>query len=220
LGAGDYGDSGACKRSTHAYPTLLAAQRKVASFQFAACAGARLDQFDDQLSKLAATTTLVTLSVGGTDVGFKEVMDTCMLKSDQECLSRIEQAKNFVTTSFSGLLDKVYSGIKSRAPQAQVIVVGYPRFYEDGAQCSGNVSEVKRKAINAGVDLVVTVVESRSKAAGFAFQDMRPVFAGHGVCSAKPWLNAITNPVEESFHPTKEAHALGYLPTLMTALAS
>src|SRR5918996_1581024 len=91
LGAGSYlSASGDCKRSTKAYPYLWAAAHSPSSFDFTACSGARTgDVLANQLTPLSAATALVSISVGGNDAGFADVMTTCVLQSDSACVSRI-----------------------------------------------------------------------------------------------------------------------------------
>lgn len=50
-------------------------------------------------------------------------------------------------------------------------------------------------------------------AAGFAFADARPFFAGHALCSALPWINGLVA-LAGAYHPNAAGYALGYLPTL------
>lgn len=135
VGAGSYiSSSGDCKRSTKAYPYLWAAANSPSSFNFTACSGARTgDVLASQMGPLGAGTGLVSVSVGGNDAGFADVMTTCVLQSDSNCLSRINTAKAYVDSTLPGQLDKVYSAISAKAPAAHVVVLGYPRFYRLGA---------------------------------------------------------------------------------------
>ncbi len=140
VGAGSYiSSSGDCLRSAKAYPYLWAAARcPPSSFDFTACSGARTgDVLANQLGPLSSSTGLVSLSIGGNDAGFADVMTTCVLQSDSGCLSRIATAKAYVNSTLPGQLDSVYSAISSKAPAAHVVVLGYPRFYKLGATCLG-----------------------------------------------------------------------------------
>src|ERR1700722_18735626 len=84
VGAGD--TSGSCGRSPNAYPSLWATANSVASFTFAACSGATTaGVISGQLSSLNATTTVVSITVGGNDAGFSAVMETCVLGSTSAC---------------------------------------------------------------------------------------------------------------------------------------
>jgi len=95
VGAGSYDSaSGGCKRSTKAFPPLWAAANAPSSFHFTACSGARTgDVLAGQLGPLSSTTGLVTITIGGNDAGFADVMTTCVLQTDSACVSRINTAQ-------------------------------------------------------------------------------------------------------------------------------
>ncbi|MFI9173294.1 SGNH/GDSL hydrolase family protein [Streptomyces lincolnensis] len=219
VGAGGYlSASGDCKRSTKAYPYLWAASHSPSSFDFTACSGARTgDVLAGQLAPLSASTALVSITVGGNDAGFADVMTTCVLQSDSSCLSRINTAKAYVDSTLPGKLDSVYSAIRAKAPSARVVVLGYPRFYKLGVTCVG-LSETKRKAINDAADYLDTAIAKRAANHGFAFGDVRPPFTGHELCSGSPWLHSLNLlNVGESYHPRAAGQSGGYLPVFDSA---
>lgn len=64
-----------------------------ASFTFAACSGATTsDVISSQPSSLNSSTTLVSISIGGNDVGFPSIMETCVLESTSSCESAVSAA--------------------------------------------------------------------------------------------------------------------------------
>jgi lysophospholipase L1-like esterase len=76
-----------CHRSPLAYPELINADKtlNIASYDFRACSGATrhdlvfgMDTEDSQLDHLSSSTQLVTISVGGNDVGFPDVLPQCV----------------------------------------------------------------------------------------------------------------------------------------------
>lgn len=215
VGAGSYlSDSGSCKRSTNAYPYLWKNAHAPSSFKFVACSGARTgDILNSQISALDASTTLVSISVGGNDAGFADTMQTCVLDGDQECIDAVNVAKNYATTTLPGQLDKVYSAIKAKAPNAHVVVLGYPHIYKVGGSCIFGIGDTKRAAINGAADTLDSVLAKRAANAGFAFGDVRSIFNEHEICgSLTTWLNSTTLPVDESYHPKASGHSGGYLP--------
>jgi hypothetical protein len=216
VGAGSYiTSSGECKRSTKAYPYLWAAAHSPSTFNFTACSGARTgDVLAGQLAPLSAATALVSLTVGGNDAGFADVMTTCVTQSDSACISRINTARAYVDSTLPGKLDSVYSAIRSKAPNARVVVLGYPRFYKLGTTCLG-LSEAKRKAINDGSDHLNTAIAKRAANHGFTFGDVRPAFTGHEICSGDSWLHSVNwLNIGDSFHPKAPGQSGGYLPVL------
>jgi len=219
VGAGSYiSSSGDCKRSTKAYPYLWAAANSPSSFSFTACSGARTgDVLSGQLGPLSASTALVSISIGGNDAGFSDVMTTCVLQSDSSCLSRIATARAFVDSTLPGRLDGVYTAIRDRAPNARVVVLGYPRFYRLGTTCIG-LSETKRKAINDAADLLNNVTAARARAYGYTFGDVRTTFTGHELCSGDAWLHSVDwLNIGNSYHPKAAGQSGGYLPVFNSA---
>ncbi|BCJ75912.1 lipase 1 [Catellatospora sp. IY07-71] len=207
--------SGSCKRGPRAYPQLWANGHAVASFRFVACSGATTREvLSGQLGALDSGTDLVTISVGGNDAGFADVITNCRLQSDADCATAVSNAKSYMNNTLPGRLDETYRAIRSRAPGARVVVLGYPRLFELGSCGFGSIGEYKRQLLNGGSDTMSAVISARAGVAGFTYVDVRGRFAGHGVCGATPWINGTTLPVTESYHPNSSGHSSGYLPAL------
>ncbi|GHH46985.1 SGNH/GDSL hydrolase family protein [Lentzea cavernae] len=219
LGTGSYdGSSGSCKRGPLAYPALYAAETAPASFKSVACSGARTGDVVTQANTLTAATTLVTVQVGGNDAGFTDVITTCTFGTDQDCTNRVNTARNYAANTLPGLLANVYSTIRAKAPSARVVVLGYPRIYKVPGSCNVGLSDTKRAAINSGSDALHNTIAARAGAAGFTYVDVRGAFTGHEICSSSWWLNSLSWPVEESYHPNRAGHASGYLPALRSVV--
>ncbi|MFD3569502.1 SGNH/GDSL hydrolase family protein [Streptomyces sp. NPDC058667] len=214
VGAGSYlSDSGACQRSSKAYPSLWAAANAPASFAFTACSGATSTTVkDSQLSPLNSSTTLVSVTAGGNDVGFADVMQTCVLQSESTCVNAVNTAVAKVDNVLPGSLSALYGAIRSRAPQARVVVLGYPKFYRLNGGCIAGLSETERAAINRGSDALNSVLAARAAAAGFVYSSVVDEFTGHEICSSDAWLHSVAVPVSNSYHPKAAGHAGGYLP--------
>ncbi|KNB52398.1 SGNH/GDSL hydrolase family protein [Streptomyces caatingaensis] len=210
--------SGACKRNAKAYPALWAAAHTPSSFADTACRGATVaDVTSSQLGPLGPGTGLVSITAGANDAGFAEVMGTCAVRGEEACLARIDQARTYVTRTLPGTLDALYTAIRRKAPAARVVVLGYPRFYRLKGSCVLGMTERERSAVNDASDVIDAVLARRAHGHGFVFADVRPAFAEHGICSRTPWLHSLTLPVEESYHPTAEGQAKGYLPVFARA---
>ncbi|MFF2008695.1 SGNH/GDSL hydrolase family protein [Streptomyces sp. NPDC058195] len=220
VGSGSYDSaSGSCKRSSKAYPALWAAASAPASFSFVACSGARTgDVKSGQLGSLSSATDLVSLSIGGNDAGFADVMTTCVLQSEATCLSRIATARSFVDTTLPGNLDSVYTAIQAKAPSARVVVLGYPRFYQVGGSCVVGLSDKVRAAINSASDYLNAATAKRAANHGFTYVDVAGKFSGHEICSGSAWLHSVNwLNIGESYHPTATGQASGYLPAFRSA---
>lgn len=218
VGAGSYIDNSACKRSANAYPELYAAASG-AALNFQACSGAKTgDVINTQSAALSSSTNLVSITVGGNDAGFSSVMETCIVGGDSGCKTAIDNAENYVANTLPGLLANTYSTIKKKAPGARVIVLGYPHFYQIGGSCAVGLSDTSRGYINGGADALDSAIAKAASNAGFTFADVRGKFTGHEICSAAPWLNSVTWPVDESYHPTATGQKSGYYPAFTGAL--
>src|ERR1700743_1987189 len=106
-GAGSY-SGGSCDRSAYAYPQQGADAHGPAAFALVACAGATTgDVLSSQVSALSASTTLVSISIGGNDVGFSSVMETCVLESTSSCQSAVAGAEAKAANPLPSELDRV-----------------------------------------------------------------------------------------------------------------
>jgi lysophospholipase L1-like esterase len=222
VGSGSYtSESGSCLRSTLAASQLWANAHAPSSFKFVACSGAKTTDVNaNQLSALSSSTTLVSITIGGNDVGFSSVMEDCVLYSTSTCVSEVNAAENTARTQLPGWLDTTYNGIRSHAPNARVVVVDYPRFYHDLWYCIG-LSSTDRNKINEGADVLDGVIQAAAARHGFAFADVRSAFAnGHEICDgSSSWLHSVDwDNIVQSYHPTSSGQSGGYLPAF-SALA-
>ncbi|MEV4443451.1 SGNH/GDSL hydrolase family protein [Streptomyces sp. NPDC049577] len=221
LGAGAYDPaSDECMRSSHAYPARWAAAHAVTSFRFTACSGATTgDVIGSQLGPLTNRTDLVSITAGGNDAGFGDVMTTCVTSPEKTCLAKVAGARSFVTSTLPGRLDTLYRTIRDRAPGARVVVLGYPRLYHLNGRCVVGLSERARTAIDEAEETLNRLMAERAAGHGFRFGDVNATFAGHEICSSAPWIHSVTLPPQESYHPTDNGHRYGYLP-VFTAQAA
>jgi lysophospholipase L1-like esterase len=221
LGAGSYiSSSGSCYRSTNAYSALWAAAHSPTSYVSVACSGATTSSVNSsQLSALSAGTTLVSITVGGNDVGFSNIMTTCVLQGTSACVAAVQSAENFAQSTLPGLLDTTYNGIHSHAPSATVVVLDYPVFYQLNLPLCIGLSETSRAKIDEGINLLDGVLQSAAGRHGFVFADVRSLFVGHQLCSGgTKWLHALNfTDLSESYHPTAAGQSGGYLPPFTTA---
>ncbi|RII14715.1 Lipase 1 precursor [Streptomyces sp. YIM 130001] len=219
-GTGEYDDpDDACRRGPATYPRLWAQQHASYSFVEASCSGATTAELTaQQVPQLTADTTLATVQVGGNDVGFVEVLKNCILTlDDKDCLAGVDAAKAAATTSLPGALADTYAAVRAKAPNAEVVVVGYPRLYTIGGSCGVlGLSDAERAALNSAADTLDGVLAEQAQKAGFTFLDPRAAFDPHSICSdGDTWVTSLEwDALNESYHPNKAGHRDGYLPLL------
>lgn len=213
-------DGTACQRSTSAYPSLIAAARGYA-LNFRACSGATIpDVTNAQLGALSSSTSYVTISVGGNDAGFADVLTECATPWwAGNCTRAIDNAQAFIKNTLPGRLSTLYAAIRSKAPNAKVVVVGYPRIFM-GEDCNAFTwfSPAEQSRLNATADLLNSVTSGQASSKGFSYANPTSRFLGHAVCDDVEWLNGLSSPISESYHPNKAGHASGYTPTVSPSL--
>jgi lysophospholipase L1-like esterase len=135
-----------CLRSSHDYPSLVAAAIHPSSFRDVSCQGADttnmagpeslpLGSNPPQFSALTRGTSLVTLQLGGNNINFINIVINCTVLSfldpaGSPCKSlytfggtdRLARA----VTQTAAKIAAVLRGIHRRAPSARVLLVGYP----------------------------------------------------------------------------------------------
>ena len=203
-----YSESGSCKRSPEAYgPKVAAAKGYTLSFQ--ACSGAKTTDVNaNQLGTLSSSTALVTITIGGNDAGFSNVILNCALYYFT-CGSAISEANSFIANKLGPLLDTTYNDIRGKATTAHVVVLGYPHLFTDtGTTCNVNfLTSSNEKKLNETGDKLDAKIQERVAAHGFTFVDPRSAFKAHEVCASEEWLNGQSNPLEESYHPNVKGQA-------------
>jgi hypothetical protein len=215
-GTRTYYDSG-CQRSNYAYAKIIDVERANTEVNLQACSGAKTaDVTNNQLGSLSSTTRWVSVTIGGNDAGFSSVITECAQPSwSSNCDGAINTAQSFINNTLKGRLNTVYDAIKARAPNATVIVLGYPRLFM-GVDCNGGTwfSSSEMTRLNQTADLLRTRTAEQVATEGtrFVFKDAIPPFVGHAVCSSSEWVNGLSWPVGESYHPNTSGHRYGYAP--------
>lgn len=215
---------GSCQRSVYAYPYLLHEAHPTWTFVNATCSGATTSSLlSSQVSSVTSDTNWVTYTIGGNDAGFSSVITECALPSwASDCNGAINGAQAIIKNTLPGRLDSVNNAIKANAPSAKVIVLDYPKLF-NGEDCNAFTffSGSEEARLNETAELLRTTVSAAATRAGanFIFRDVIPPFVGHAVCdggsgSATEWINGLSSPVGESYHPKVTGHASGYYPVV------
>jgi lysophospholipase L1-like esterase len=215
VGTRTYIDDGtSCQRSTYAFPKLVAAAKGY-SLSFQACSGATVSTVtNNQLGALTTGTEYVTISVGGNDAGFSDVITECALPAwASDCAGKVATANSYINNTLPGRLSTLYGSIKTKAPNAVVVVVGYPRLFQ-GEDCNAGTwfSPSDETALNNTADLLNSKLSAAASAKGFKFANPTSRFIGHAVCDDVEWLNGLSSPTSESYHPNRLGHSSGYQP--------
>ncbi|MFB4316163.1 SGNH/GDSL hydrolase family protein [Actinomadura sp. 21ATH] len=230
--AADHNPLARCQRTSKAYFHQVAKAYPFKATAFWACSGATTRTVQtgksgepSQLSRIDGNTTLITISVGGNDVGFSKILAGCVVKlpwsrSCSEQGGDVAQRMAELRTT----LPDLYRKIAERAPKARLIVMGYPRAFSETDGAGGdNISVADQQWLNARhrelnelIRQTVAEADQRVAATGGAgsveFVDAYSAFAGHEVGSPDPYMNGLAVSVSQlaaeprSFHPTVRGH--------------
>jgi lysophospholipase L1-like esterase len=220
-----------CGRSTHNYPSDVSHAIAPSSFTDASCSSATtvdmtqsqsleggIQTAPPQFNALKAGDALVTVGIGGNDAGLLSVAEEC---AKLDILNPFGTAcKNHYTSGGSDpnvaavnatgpKVANVIQGIHQRAPQAQVLIVGYP----DGLPTNGSscwplvpISAGDIKYFNSLETQLNSVLKSEAGANGATYVDTFTSSVGHDACksSGTAWVNGII-PTSPAFplHPNQ-----------------
>lgn len=240
-----------CHRSTWAYPfqAELALGYFSQRFSFHACSGAIMQDFyrpfpanhagsnpsenQPQLHWLEGAAgknaNLVTLTIGGNDAHFADVMKDCYLNTLGSLLpcetvwnTSVNAAIARMGTNSPGNIEsltQLYKRIAALAPNATILVLGYPRFFPSnpptfcgtgalGSQFNylqmGWMNNEERSMDNTIARAVREAGDPRIR-----YLEDYEAFRGHERCEAEPYLNGIRLKEQVgSFHPNEKGQAL------------
>ncbi|WP_024876372.1 SGNH/GDSL hydrolase family protein [Saccharomonospora piscinae] len=208
-----------CARSDNNYPRLVATELAAEDFTDASCGGATTEHLTapqetaegtnpPQLTAVTSRTTLVTVGIGGNDLGLVELATQCAELAGEggSCGEGAE-----VGDRIGDLVSPVASvveQISAEAPAAQVLVVGYPTILPaDPARCAGALPHdpADLAALREGLDLLNQVLEEQANAHGARFVDTAGPTRGHHVCTpeGERWVEGLDSTTGAApLHPT------------------
>jgi lysophospholipase L1-like esterase len=219
VGTGSYTLSSSCKRGVFAYPYLVAQQRTNTTLDFVACSGATTSSLmASQIQAVTSTTSIVSVTIGGNDIGFSDLIVQCTLG---ECSAALDSTRASLAGVLNPRLDTVYSAIRNQAAiGARVVVLGYPReFASFGCFGTLGISATERTKANQLAEALDGVIAARAAAFGFTYKSALAAFATHAVCTSSPWLNGLNLfNTTESYHPNRNGNSQGYAPLLRSVI--
>ena len=165
-----------------------------------------------QLSALDERADLVTIGIGGNDLGlFSRLVRTCLSLGAQDPTGEPCAESAAGRQLLAGVprievkLERVLRTIQDLAPRARVVVVGYPRIAPVEGSCP-RLLPVAAGDVAFGDELLRALDQAMSDAAaaaGVDYLDLYAASSGHDVCSEEPWVNGrhTRAGVALAFHP-------------------
>lgn len=231
-GVGYYDDGTAipgtntCYRSVGAYSRVFTRNPyvPVQLDSFVACGGATtaiitgrwsggINQSESpQDAALSSTTNIVTLTIGGNDIGFADFVQGCAIA---DCDAAHQTAMGKIDLLVPAL-NSTYKDILTKASKADVYVIGYPPLLSTNTSvCASVVPFNTAHNRDLGLD-VLSNLNGTIKTAVDSLHASNPrihyidpaaansPFIGHEICSGTPYFNNLDGgQPQNSFHPNQ-----------------
>lgn len=215
--------AGFCRRSAKDWPTVVAAalQREVTDVS---CAGATTADLAATVDSgvLGPETSLVTVSAGGNDGGlFLSLLracsgpaSTCTTFTEDQAPATLRQT----TTDLTALLRDV----RTAAPSATVLLVGYPRILPATGTCAVlGISAADAASVSGAEAALDTALADAAGRADIPYVSARAPSQGHDACAGdQAWTNGIAPAAGDGivFHPN--ARGMAAVGNLVAAAAA
>jgi lysophospholipase L1-like esterase len=191
-----------CLKSSNNYGRIAQRTLAFAEYRDATCSGARTDHMfaaqnvspgpnPPQLNSLSAETQLVTLTIGGNDIGFSDLAQDCVsvLPFGSPCRDQYTRNGDQISARIAGTapkVDAVLDGIRARAPGARVLVVNYSAIFpHSGSGCWPRMPVTPRDVAwlrSKHVELNAMLAQ-QAAANGAAVVDVYAASAGRDACA-------------------------------------
>jgi hypothetical protein len=203
-----------CLKSSNAYPHVVRAALTPRAFRNYSCSGAQTDDMfapqnvspggpnPAQLDAVTKATTIVTLQIGGNDIGFSEIVQNCAAVNpishpcrDFYLAGGVDEISRRITET-GPKVAAVLAAIKTKAPSARIFVLGYPQILpETGIGCwpqmpvtRWDVPYLRKKAKELN-----SMIQARAQAAGATYVDLYGPSEGKSACAlpTERWVEPI-----------------------------
>ncbi|HVY77980.1 MAG TPA: SGNH/GDSL hydrolase family protein [Solirubrobacterales bacterium] len=222
-----------CLKSNHNYPHLAAG--RIGALKDPSCSGAETDDMTSpqavepdgpnppQFDSLSAGTEVVSLTIGGNDIGFAEIARSCITLNpfSSPCRDRYTAGgKDQIAERIAATAPKVAAvlrGIHIRSPQARVYVLDYPAIFpEAGNGCWPQMPISFRDApyLRAKQQELNAMIAAQAVANGATLVGWYAASIGHDACksSSVRWVEPLVPnnpaaPIHPNLHGMEAAAA-------------
>lgn len=208
-------DSGFCLRSNANFPSLVAEQLS-AQLVDVTCSGASTitvsqgadgasGTVEPQIDAVTPDTDVVTIGLGGNDGGLFGTLIRSCRQAAAACQQFVSGQARAVLASTTDSLARLLRAVTSRAPDATVALVGYPRLAPATGTCAeAGIEASAQDAVRTAEVLLDDALRAAADAEGVSFVSLREASKGHDTCAgAAAWTNGATASDGDGiiFHP-------------------
>lgn len=203
--------TGDCGRSTSNYPRLVAARLRV-PLTDVSCSGATVGDLltgqrvtgqvlPAQVDAVSPGTDLVSIGVGANDLDLIGVAVACV-RQEAGCADKVARVQRDLGL-LPGRIADLVEAVRRKAPDAKVVLVGYPTIISRSAPCPA--LPLSDQIIDSAIDLnarLVVALKAAARSTKTTFVDLYAATAEHGLCGADPWIAGADGKGAQPFHPT------------------
>jgi lysophospholipase L1-like esterase len=192
-----------CFRSGNNYPHLVANALRIDDLQDRSCSGAQTKDLPGrqltalrlrvppQFDALSKTTDLVTVGIGANDNHLYARIATVCRHSRDGCRLYDERARlGSYVDELRATLTATLADIKTRAPKARVLLIGYPKLFPARGDCS-RIPRMRPQDRSTFRNINRRLRDQMRRAArdsGVEFVDFYHLSYGHNICARHPWV--------------------------------
>ncbi|MDO9455575.1 SGNH/GDSL hydrolase family protein [Nocardioides sp.] len=186
-----------CFRSSSNYAQLVARKTGL-TVTDVTCSGATTESvLLTQVPEITAEAELVTVGIGGNDFDlFTRLISGCVgaAQADPEgspCSDDLSAEVRDTLPKISDNVGRVLDAVTAAAPQARVVVVGYPVLLPATGTCPDRIplATGDYPLVNEVTRGLSAALRTQADRLGLDFLDLSGPSRGHDVCSAEPWIN-------------------------------
>ena len=224
--------AGGCDRSTNDYPADTASALSL-KLTDVSCSGATTANVINttevvspgpnnppQLSSLSSGTQIVSLQIGGNDLGFTSIIENCVAltpwgptKVGANCRNYYGTSlANYISTTLTTNVGDILAQVHTTDPSGKVFVVGYPDILPQNGACwpSMPFETADAEYLNGVEQDLNMMLAAQAKSAGATYVDTYTPSESYNACTSKStrWVEPLVpaSPADP-FHPNATGEA-------------
>lgn len=202
------GEPASCMRSDRNYPAVAAnrlladASSGISELWDVSCSGATTRDFYEaqgdnipQLAVVGSAARVVTIGIGGNDIGFSSIVTSCV--AWQDCKGRyvkdgVDELRGRID-DLAPTIGQVIRDVQAQAKSASVFVVGYPAIVpaDPGTFGCQTMTPSSIRYLDGVEQYLNAMLESEAEANDAIFVDTYTSSRDHDACSSDPWVNGL-----------------------------
>jgi lysophospholipase L1-like esterase len=204
-----------CARSTNNYAHQFARKRGLTLIDVS-CSGATTNDIliassdtPAQIDAITPETSLVTVTIGGNDVGFVTLLGSASCRQlgigKQLLGGKCPKPPKLTEHTWRNLavsMERIAAEVRVRAPRARLVFIDYPIVLPSSGRCAATpMSTGKADAARNIANRLAVATAAAARSSGATLVRASSLSSGHDACSATPWINGFPLPGQPRFVP-------------------